>query len=248
MNTRRFFTDADLEPSSAGQTIPISGDEYHHLKHVNRARCGDRIEIIDGRGSLYSGEIRAFKTHEVLVDVKIEERTGKPPVNIIIAPSLLKQRPMGILVEKLTEMGVDEIRPVIFQRTDETFNPSRLKKWHKQAVQSLKVNKRLWYTDIYAPVTIDELMDVAAPVATKLLLDIDADPGAPQEITGDSDRQFPVIAVVGPPGDFTGEERQRLIDHGFVRYNLNDSVLKTETAAISIAAILKCKLSYRNTI
>ncbi len=240
MNTRRFIIDAGSHPCGAGRAISITGDEFYHLKQVNRARRGDPVEIIDGRGSLFSGKIRGLKPHEAVVDIIKEEKTGKPPVNIIIAPSLLKQRPMSILMEKLTEMGVDEIRPVIFSRSDEKFNPPRIKKWRKVAAQSLKVNKRLWCTGIYPPVSIDQLILVSAAVKTKIVLDIAGQTSTP------SLWHFPLIAVVGPPGDFTEEERERLKNSGFLSCKLNDCILKSETAAISVAAILKNALSSRD--
>ncbi|MCP5052147.1 MAG: 16S rRNA (uracil(1498)-N(3))-methyltransferase [bacterium] len=245
MSSRRFFTDPG-QPGhpDVGGALLVTGDEYHHLKQVNRARPGDIIEVIDGRGSLFSGEIRVMKQNEAVVDIKAAQKEEKPPVRITIAPSLLKQRAMNILVEKLTEMGVDEIRPVIFSRTDEKFSGSRLKKWQKVAVQSLKVNKRLWCTEIHPPVDIRHFIRFiadAAPVKTKLLLDITGEPR-------DSGQwEFPAVGVIGPPGDMTGEEREELVNNGFKRYNINDSVLKSETAAISIAAILKSALNRRDT-
>jgi 16S rRNA (uracil1498-N3)-methyltransferase len=231
MSTRRFFT---YHPSS-GNTLRISGDESHHLKHVHRAKEGDPIEVIDGRGSLFYGSIRALKADEVIVQVEKEEKKTKPPTKIIIAPSLLKQRPMNVLVEKLTEMGVDEIRPVTFTRTDETYSPPRLKKWQRLAAQSLKVNKRLWLTTIYPPASLEQILALSSPVETKLLLDIKGEnPAYP----GAEGWHFPVIAVIGPPGDLVAEERQQLVQNGFIPYKINDNLLKTETASISIAAIL----------
>ncbi len=233
MNIRRFLIEPFTETSAIGRTLSISGDEYHHLKNVNRAQIGDTVEMIDGVGSLFYGVIRALKAREALVDINNELRTEKPPVHITIAPSLLKQRPMGFLIEKLTELGVDEIRPLIFARTDEKYNSSRLKKWQKIAQQSLKVNKRLWSTDIFPPVTIPELLCSAGVDSTRILLDI---AGATSSSVS---WQFPVIVIIGPPGDFTPEERQQIVNSRFLPYNINDSVLKSETAAISIAAILK---------
>lgn len=229
MNTRRFFSD---HPVNSG-TLRITGDEYHHLKHVDRARCGDGIEVIDGRGSLYFAEIRALKNGEAAALVKGLEKKEKPPVNVIIAPSLLKPRAMSMLIEKLTEMGIDEIRPVLFSRTDEKYGPSRLKKWRRIAVQSLKVNKKLWCTGIYPPRGLDEIIEISAAAGTKLLLDISGKSGAVFE------QRPPVIAVIGPPGDITAEEKDRLVKNGFKPYKINDYILKSETAAISIGAILK---------
>jgi len=226
---RRFFS---FYPCT-GNTLRISGDEYHHLKNVNRAKPGDPVEVIDGKGSLFIGEIQAMKPNEALVLVKKIEKGLKPPVNVIVAPSLLKQHPMNVMIEKLTEIGVDEIRPVKFTRTDETYSPARLKKWSRIASQSLKVNKRLWLTDIYPPVSLAEIIEMSKPIKTKILLDI------PGQSTVNITWQFPVIAVIGPPGDITTEEREILLQNGFNPYKINDAVLKSETAAISIAAVLK---------
>ena len=230
MRERRFLTESPL----SGDTLRISGDEYHHLKTVNRAKCGDSLEVINGQGSLFFGEIRAMKSNEALVQVLKEEKSEKPPARVIIAVSLLKQRPMNLLIEKLSEMGIDVIRPLIFTRTDEPYSPSRLKKWQRIAAQSLKVNKRLWQTEIYPPATLKELIQSPLPVNTKILLDISGTKPADifQQV------QFPVISVIGPPGDMTDQERQFLIENRFTPYNISDCILKSETAAMSIAAIL----------
>lgn len=228
MSVRRFFS---LHPVT-GSTIRISGDEFHHLKNVNRAKSGEPLEVIDGRGALYFCEVRTMKGNEALVDIVKEEKAEVPPPRVIAAPSLLKQRSMNLMIEKLTEMGVDEIRPVMFQRTDETYSPSRLAKWQKIAVQSLKVNKRLWLTQIHAPVSIDELLESTAGIHTRLLLDIEGGYPSASSMPG------PVLAVTGPPGGMTPEERGHFIKNGFTPCKINECVLKSETAAISVAAIL----------
>jgi 16S rRNA (uracil1498-N3)-methyltransferase len=245
MNTRRFFTDIDNRESVSATTVSITGDEYHHLRQVNRARPGDEVEVINGRGVLFYGGIRQLKPGEAVVDIKKRDLQEKPPVRLVIAPSLLKHRPMGILIEKLTEMGIDEIRPVIFNRTDEKYNPAKLKKWQKVAVQSLKVNKHLWGTGIFPPVSLEELIVHCGGdtnTGTRILLDIAGEPGLPAV---DAQRSFPVTIVIGPPGDMTAEERELLTAHGFIPCNISDAVLKTETAALSIAAVMKHILSAR---
>lgn len=233
MTVRRFFSSHPL----TGSTIRINGDEYHHLKNVNRARNGDPLEVIDGRGSLYFGQVRSMTGNEAVVDISKLESIDKPPLTMIAAPSLLKQRPMNMMIEKLTEMGVDEIRPVIFQRTEDTFSPPRLEKWRKVAVQSLKVNKQLWLPHIHSPMTIDELIKSIPDIQSRLLLDIEGDHLPVSTLSA------PVLAVTGPPGGLTQEERERFGKNGFTPCKINDCVLKSETAAISITAILKAILN-----
>jgi len=226
---RRFFSEHPVD----GNTIRITGDEFHHIKNVNRAKPGDPLEVIDGKGSLYFCEIKNIKSDSATAQIKIKKFQEKPPTTVIIAPSLLKQRPMNLLIEKLTELGVDQIRPVIFQRTDETYSTSKLKKWERIAGQSLKVNKRLWITDILPPISIPQLIRLAPSFKSRILLDISG--GTPSLFTW----LPPVIAVIGPPGDFMDQERDDLVNNGFISTSINECVLKSETAALSIAALLK---------
>jgi 16S rRNA (uracil1498-N3)-methyltransferase len=229
METRRFFS---LHPVKDNRAL-IAGDELHHLKTVNRAKSGEKIEVIDGKGTLYSGKIREINLHEAVVDITGREKQDKPPVSITIAPSLIKKKAMHGMVEKLAEMGVDEIRPVIFARTDEKYNPAMLKKWQRIALQALKVNKKLWPTSIYPPVSMQEWVESMESAGSKILLHMEGETGAPGNICQ------PVTAIIGPPGDFLPGEREWLKEKGFVEIKINDAILKTETAAISIAAILK---------
>lgn len=229
MEIRRFFSSLP----AVNNRIVVTGDELYHLKTVNRAKAGDPVQVINGMGALYTGTIRTVGGSEAVVDITREERTEKPAVKITIAPSLIKKKAMGFLVEKLTEMGVDEIRPVIFARTDEKYTASLLKKWRRVALQSLKVNGKLWPTEIYPPVGLPEFVELSAGAAAKVVLHVD---GGSLPLAG---MPLPVTCVIGPPGDFIPEERERLVKNGFLQYNINDGILKTETAAISMAAILK---------
>jgi 16S rRNA (uracil1498-N3)-methyltransferase len=232
VTTRRFFAAnaANIE------TIILTGDELFHLRKVNRAKAGEKIEVVNGKGSLFFGRITKIDRNQAEIVVEREENEPKPAFKTIIAPSLIKKKAMTLMIEKLTEIGIDEIRPVLYTRTDEKYSPSLLEKWQRIAGQALKINKKLWLCDIYPPVPLKEILKFSQNLKSKILLDkkgekIEGNPFYP-----------PVISIIGPPGDFTAAEKESLLNTGFVAYNLNDCVLKTETAAISIAAILKTKL------
>ncbi|MCP4217019.1 MAG: 16S rRNA (uracil(1498)-N(3))-methyltransferase [bacterium] len=228
---RRFYSDSPV----VGDTIAVIGEELHHLRTVNRAQGGDPIEVFDGAGNLYSGQVRSISNREASVAITGRQFLEKKPASVIIAPSLTKKRAMNVMVEKLTEMGVDEIRPLIFARTDESFSASMLKKWQRLAVQSLKVNKRLWATDIYAPVTLDTFCRMELP-GSRMMFHIEG------RFVAAFGPEAPVTAIIGPPGDFTSQEREILLAGGAGEYKLNDCILKSETAAISAAALLKANM------
>jgi len=229
MAERRFFSANE----AVDGRVTIDGDEFHHIVRVMRYRAGDELEVINGRGRLMVGRIEAVRGRSLQVVVERAEDFPPPPLRVIIAPSLTKGHAMNWMIEKLSEMGVDEIRPLLCERTDVAWSAAQLRRWEKIAAQSLKVNRRTWLTRILPPVAPAALIAAAAALPAKVLLDIAADrklspPGA-----------FPVLAVVGPPGDFTPAERQLFRAAGFLPALVNDAILKTETAALAVAAILK---------
>jgi len=100
---RRFFS---ANPPVNGR-ISLSGDELFHLRKVNRAKAGDEIEVINGKGFLFFGRIREIGKDEALIAVDRKEIEHQPLLKTIIAPSLTKKKAMNLMIEKLTEMGVD---------------------------------------------------------------------------------------------------------------------------------------------
>jgi 16S rRNA (uracil1498-N3)-methyltransferase len=229
--TRRFLSDFD----SHDRDIIITGEEFFHLKKVLRAKAGDPIEVINGRGKLVYGEIQDIFSDRAMVKIQKIRSEKKPPVTIMVAPSLLKKKPMNQLVEKLSEIGVDEIRPVVYHRSESIFSDSEPEKWQKITLQSLKVNDRLWMSEVFAPVRIEEILAISWKAKTKIFLDLKAD-------QRESIKWIPpVITLIGPPGDFTDDERELMGKNGFWPFRINECTLRTETAAISISAILKFK-------
>ncbi|MEN8154777.1 MAG: RsmE family RNA methyltransferase [Acidobacteriota bacterium] len=233
MNLRRFFSLCELK----NDLIEISGEDLYHLKKVMRGKPGDPLEVINGTGSLFRGNIIEINNSRAVIRVKEKYFEPEPEPGIIIAPSIIKNRPMRFMIEKLTELGVDEIRPLYFNRTDVKYSSGSVAKWEKIAIESLKVNNRLWKTKIFEPVSIQDIIESSVNIKSKILLDIE---GKKETFNFNSP---PVLCIIGPPGDFTPEERELFRKNGFNPVNINSSILKVETAAISAGSILKLFLN-----
>ena len=216
--------------------IIIDNDEFHHLKKVLRFKVNDKVDVIDGKENLYSCEIREMKNDFARLKILNHEYKDEYPVKITIAPSIIKTKAMNIMIEKLSEIGVDEIRPIIYDRTDVKYKKGLIEKWKKLSLQSLKTNRRLWPTKIYEPVKLKNFLNEFSQKKelSKVILDIDA----PKRVSINSITK-PVIVLIGPPGDFTEEEKRLIYNSDFKGFTINDCILKVETAAISIGAILK---------
>lgn len=228
MAERRFFSAS--EPVDG--RLEIAGDEFHHIARVMRYRPGDELEVVNGRGRLWRGRVAAIAARSLRLEVEATEDFPAPAPRVIVAVSLTKGQAMNWLVEKLCEMGVDEVRPLECERTDVGWSPAQLGRWQKMAAQALKVNRRYWLTRFAPPLSPAGLVEAAAALPARFLLDV----AAPRPLAAPSAR--PALLAVGPPGDFSEPEKKRLRDAGFQPARLNDAVLKTETAALCGAAIL----------
>ncbi len=149
MAERRFFSAS--EPIDG--RLEIAGDEFHHIARVMRYRPGDELEIVNGRGRLWRGRIAAVGARSLRLEVEAAEEFPVPPPRVIVAVSLTKGHAMNWLVEKLCEMGVDEVRPLQCERTDVGWSPAQLGRWQKMAAQALKVNRRAWLTRFAPPLS-----------------------------------------------------------------------------------------------
>ncbi len=232
MGLRRFYSGHE----AASDRIRVDGDEYHHLATVLRVRPGERIEVVNGRGRLLEAVVDKLERHFLLAAVCRQEVQPQPAPSTIIAVSLTKPHAMGWMMEKLCELGMNQIRPLLCERTDARFRPALLEKWQKIAIQALKANRQLWLTEIFPAASLASLASSPLTAATRLFLDID---GPRPNPTLFPLQPGPVVALIGPPGDFTPEEKERLKNGGWQSLKINDAILKTETAAIAMAAILR---------
>jgi len=229
VDLRRFFSRAEVN----GSFIDLTDEEAYHLKKVLRVKKGKEIEITDGEGTLYFGLVDSFFENSVRVKIEKTRRFDKRKKNIIIAPSLLKRTSMNFMIEKLSEIGVDEITPVLFNRTELKISDKIVQKWEKIAITSLKVNKSVWLTKINSPLSLKDLIEKYKLINNKIMLDIDGNTKISDKTVLDT------IAVIGPPGDYISAEKKLLIGSGYGAIKINSSILKVETAAISISAVLK---------
>jgi 16S rRNA (uracil1498-N3)-methyltransferase len=224
-------------------TMSLVGDEAHHLTRVLRAAIGDNVKLFDGKGITATGTISKVAKNKVEIAVSSVE-THKPKENgrIIICASLAKGERYDWLVSKCTELGVDRICPLIFERTVKLASGHSIERYNKIALAAAKQCERLFLPQIDAPSTLTECLRRLSkeyPNAHLLF-------GSTTEKTGTIFAQDyhlqDVIAFVGPEGGMTEKEGGILRSNGAVGVGITETVLRIETAAVAFAAIL-CTLA-----
>jgi 16S rRNA (uracil1498-N3)-methyltransferase len=196
-----------------------------------RCRVGDEVVAFDGRGTSWRARVASIGRDEAVLDLGaavVEAATRDAPLTLAVA--LPKGDRQKWLVEKLTELGVPRLVPLVTTHGVAEATPAAVERLGRSVIEACKQCGRDTLMAIAEPRTVAEV--VAAHRATGGIVVADRG-GAP--LAG-FDR--PVVALVGPEGGFTAEELAAVEAAGGRRVSLGPHVLRIETAAIALAARL----------
>lgn len=215
----------------------LDSQESHHAAHVLRLGLDDAVIVFDGEGNFAEAVIISIAKDAVRVrvdEVKVEKHL---PLFLTIATCIPKGKRWQTLVEKCTELGVDRIIPLLSERSV-VKGEGDVGKWRRWAVEAAKQSRRSWLPEVLEPRTVSEVVAGAKKDNAFLLL---ADPGgeSPRHFLDQLKHVLHVVAVIGPEGGFTEDERKLLVRQGGHAVSLSPFVLRVETAAAAICAILR---------
>jgi len=166
-------------------------------------------------------------------------RCPESALRVVLALPPLKGDRMETVIQKATELGVAEIRPVVTARTDAAGRPalqgSRQERWEKVASGAAEQCGRAVVPVIHPTATLDALL--AVPFDGRRILFLET-PGQPP-LVAEKPRPASALALVGPAGGWEPAESTRILGAGFQPAGLGPRVLRAETAAIAAVTALQ---------
>ncbi|HUG67641.1 MAG TPA: 16S rRNA (uracil(1498)-N(3))-methyltransferase [Pirellulaceae bacterium] len=231
--SRRFFVDSPI----TGETAALMGQEAQHVSKVMRAKVGEELILFDGSGAEFAARIEKIGRSEV--EVSIIERCEvdrELPFRLAIGVALPKGDRQRWLVEKLVELGVTEVVPLVTARSVAQPNGNALDRLRRTVVEASKQSGRNRLMVIGQASTFEAFLTGASDSDMRLI----AHPSSANESA--ADRLAPnnnnVVVAIGPEGGFTDEEIAQAEEHHWHKVSLGPRVLRTETAAIAIASAI----------
>ena len=214
----------------------LSEEESKHCVKVLRMNVGENVLLIDGKGKHYTSEI--IDNHPKRCSVKvtdvIEKQNRKDyKFHIALAPTKNNAR-FETFLEKITEIGVDEIIPFVSRFSErKTIKPERLE---KVIIAATKQSKAFFKPKFHNLTRFTELINTDFKGEKYIAHCYDADTKKYIKEVYESGKD--VLILIGPEGDFSKEEIQRAVTKGFVEISLSDARLRTETAGIVAGVII----------
>jgi 16S rRNA (uracil1498-N3)-methyltransferase len=232
MRLSRFFIDA---PLSLGQhELPEA--QAHYIGRVLRHAAGDAVQLFDGSGQEYLGELIEVGKKSVRVELR-ETLAGmaESPLSIHLGQGLSRGERMDWAIQKATELGASQISPIVSARCEVRLKDERADKrmahWRQIAISACEQCGRSLLPQINPPVTLEQWLE-QVEADLKLVLHPVAEPWAshPQPAS--------LAMLIGPEGGLSEDEVQQAMARGFHAARLGPRVLRTETApvvALSVA-------------
>ncbi len=231
MAAHRFYV-----PDLQDGIVDLSANEAHHANSVMRLKIGDAVELFDGNGTMAAASIQAIGKRKCSIEVGDIRKVSRQRSNhLTLAIAIPKAPRQSFLFEKCTELAVDAILPVTFERSVVKASSSSVAKWQRTVIEAGKQCRTAYLPKILDPVSFgtathsfasNEVQWTCDPTASKTIADQIAQLSAEQ----------PCRVWIGPEGGMTDDEIDVLSKHGAIGIGLGSNILRIETAALAVAA------------
>lgn len=237
---RRFY--AAIE-SFSENTVLLDADETRHLRDVLRLHAGDEVSVFDGRGREFQCSIVAIgkKGSELSIISGTEPASPESPFEITLAATVLNGEKYDLIIQKAVELGVARLIPLQTIRGDVKAKDAakRLERWRRIALEATKQSGRAKLMQIAEPVTFDAFI---ADPGDAVIMFSERDGNSFESISADKK----MTALIGPKGGWDDSELEAAKAAGISVVTLGGRILRAETAAIALTAILQHKFGDLN--
>ncbi len=218
--------------------LTLNENNSRHAIQVLRMRIADELNITDGQGKIYHAQITTDNKKSCVVQINSITEIKASTKQITIAISLLKNTSrFEWFLEKITEMGVTQIIPLLCNRTEkQQFKTERLQGILQSAMLQ---SQQAWLPVMLAPQGFVQVI-INNTSTQKLIAHCQADE-AKTALTQICFKNPPInntIILIGPEGDFTPQEIELAQQNRYLPVSLGNTRLRTETAGILSAALL----------
>ena len=226
-NIRLFFSNS----ITIGMTYMLDKSQSHYLNKVMRVKENEFFSLFNNKGEW---EAKILKISKGLVEFEIikQLRQKENTKDLWLAFSPIKSNYQNFMIQKATELGVTKFLPIIFERTIvRSINVERLK---KIAIEASEQSNRINIPSIEKTQNLESFLNLN--LVDLIFTDLNS---TNKKIDKSKLTNKPTCIIVGPEGDFSELEREKILAFkGVQTVKINENILRSETAVISAISIV----------
>ena len=228
MNNIRLFYQENLSNNLTGK---LDKKQSHYIFKVMRIKENENFNIFNGFGEWLA---KVNKISKGIVEFKTTKQLRKKESTkeLWLAFSPIKSNYQNFMIQKATELGVTKFLPIIFERTI-------VRKINKERLEKIVIEASEQSNRINVPI-IEESQNLNNFLKTTSIDLIFTDLNSSNnKIDKSKLTNRPVCIIVGPEGDFSEAEREKILSFkGVQPIKINENILRSETAVISAISII----------
>ena len=232
----RVFVKDHLE---RGLVLTLDQRATHYLFNVLRCQDGEYVSLFN-ESTEWLSKIDKIDSKEVkvLIEKNIKSADKKEEITLYFSP--IKKNQTELIIQKCTEIGVTNFQPVLMERTNfSSFNIDRLS---LIAIEAVEQSEQMRIPNIYKPIKFEELLFKDKKNQITLVCSVEENNNSIRNVVKNNNSANYSL-MIGPEGDFSESEMDNILNkENYFTVSLGDTVLKSETASITAAAILKDSL------
>lgn len=236
----RFFVD----PSQINENkAVICGDDVKHISKVLRLKCGDTVELCDGKLNDYICTISSVEKDEICAEIKEKKSNlNESPLCITLYQGIPKGDKMDYIIQKCVELGVNKIVPVAMKRTVVKVKTPYFKseRWQRISLEAAKQCRRGIIPEVSEPISFDNVLkEISGSGALNILPYENEDVHRLKDVLNNNLHAERVNLIIGPEGGFDDEEITLARLKNVNTVTLGPRIMRCETAPVAaVSAVM----------
>ena len=237
----RFFVNRE---SIIADHVKITGNDAEQIRKVLRIREGEEIAVLDGLGWEYKVKLTEIKKGHVTGEIIFKDfKSEDTKIKIVLGQGIPKGEKMDFIVQKATELGVNEIVPLKLERCIVKIPPlgglEKIKRWQRIAKESSEQSLRRFIPSINTIYDLSQFCDKYKDTDLKIVFYEEEKKKGLKKFLNEKGEVKSISVIVGPEGGLSSEEIEIANSYGFISIGLGQRILRTETVALSAISILQ---------
>ncbi len=226
-----FVHTIDTQSSS----ISLNEESSKHIIQVLRMSAGESLQLTNGKGTIVTASIIDDHKKNCIVQVNTIQQIEAPIKKTSIAISLVKNTSrFEWFLEKVTEIGVASIIPLICARTEKQH--VRIDRMKSILTSAMLQSKQTWLPELHEPLSYKECIEKCT-ISNRFIAHCENNPSKKSILSYPKNSES--IILIGPEGDFSSDEIEMAVSNHFIPVSLGETRLRTETAGVVAAVLLQ---------
>lgn len=217
----------------------LLNDDLYHIKTVMRMKNGDKVEVVY-ENNVYLCEVQFLKDEVSIIELEQLQTTSNLEPKITLILPFLKEQKMDLILQKGTELGIDEFIFIETERTivkiEDKKEQSKLERWSRICKEASEQSMRLDIPNVKIERNKDNLENL---VGLKLLCSTQEKDKTVKNLLKNTRNYDKINIMIGPEGGFSVKEEIYFEKKGFTKVSLGSQIMRVETVPVFLASIIR---------